>query len=54
MNTATLHPNQQDILLGDQNGMIHVWSLRSDKAEVMQVEAGASVQSVAVDAKGEH
>lgn len=54
VNSAVLHPNQQDLILGDQNGVVHVWNLRSDHSEQYLAQPGCSVQSVAVDSQGLH
>lgn len=33
INYAVLHPNQTDIIMGDDSGMIHTWSLKTDRNE---------------------
>ena len=52
VNSVTLHPNQQDIIAGDQSGIVHIWNLRTDHSVQIVPEAGASIQCVAVDPLG--
>jgi len=54
VNTAKLHPNQQEIVIGDQNGVIHIWNLRSgpEAAFTVTPEPGASIQCISIDSKG--
>lgn len=33
MNCVCLHPNQAELIVGDQSGVIHLWDLRSDHNE---------------------
>ena len=33
VNCVTLHPNQQEIIFGDQNGVIYLWNLGTDQNE---------------------
>lgn len=54
VNCVALHPNQQELVIGDQNGFLHIWNLRSDQNEQFNPEQGASIQRVAIDAKGRH
>uniref|UniRef100_A0A0A9XPZ1 Target of rapamycin complex subunit lst8 n=1 Tax=Lygus hesperus TaxID=30085 RepID=A0A0A9XPZ1_LYGHE len=49
VNTVCLHPNQTELIVGDQSGVIHVWDVRTDRNEQLIPESGASVQSVAID-----
>ena len=51
--SVRLHPNQKDLVIGDQNGEVHVWDLRSDVCKKYETQPEASVQSVAVDPQGE-
>lgn len=54
VNTARLHPNQQEIVIGDQNGVVHIWNLRTGPEQVFKFtpEPGASIQCVSVDSLG--
>ena len=52
VNSVVLHPNQQHLILGDQAGHVHLWDLRTDKAEKYTPQTEASVQCVAVDLTG--
>jgi hypothetical protein len=31
VNAVVLHPDQTQIMVGDQSGIIHMWDLRTDK-----------------------
>jgi WD40 repeat protein len=31
VNAVCLHPNQSEIIVGEQNGQIHLWDLKTDK-----------------------
>lgn len=33
VNCVCLHPNQAELIVGDQSGVIHLWDLRSDHNE---------------------
>ena len=33
VNCVCLHPNQGELLVGDQSGVIHIWDLRTDHNE---------------------
>jgi len=54
VNSVKLHPNQQDLIIGDQNGNIHLWDIRSkpENAIIVCPQPGASIQSVSVDLQG--
>ncbi|PBC28217.1 Target of rapamycin complex subunit lst8 [Apis cerana cerana] len=52
VNCVCLHPNQAELIVGDQSGVIHLWDLRSDHNEQLIPEAEASVQDVAIDQDG--
>ena len=54
INSLRLHPNQQDLIIGDQNGNIHIWDIRTkaENATVFCPQQGASIQSVAIDPQG--
>ena len=51
--SVNLHPNQQDLIIGDQSGCVHIWDLRSDVSHKYQPQPDASIQCVAVDPRGE-
>ena len=53
VNSVKLHPNQQELLLGDQSGTVHIWNLASDTSHSVVPEQGASVQYVDIDMSGE-
>lgn len=53
VNSVKLHPNQQELLIGDQSGRVHVWNLGTDASESCLPEPGASVQHVDIDPKGQ-
>ena len=54
VNSVVLHPNQQDLVIGDQNGTVSIWNLRQgvEQAEHIVPEPGASIQCVSVDCQG--
>ncbi|CAH1273587.1 MLST8 [Branchiostoma lanceolatum] len=50
INCVTLHPNQGELIVGDQTGAIHVWDLKTDHNEQLIPDPDASIQSVSIDA----
>ena len=52
VNSVALHPNQHDLIVGDQNGAVHLWNLRADSSEAHTPEPGSSIQCVTVDSQG--
>ena len=54
VNSVKLHPNQQDLIIGDQNGNIHLWDIRSkpENAVIVCPQGDASVQSISIDPQG--
>jgi len=54
VNSVKLHPNQQDLIIGDQNGNIHLWDIRSkaESAVIVCPQVGASIQSISIDPQG--
>ncbi|KAK3932554.1 Target of rapamycin complex subunit lst8 [Frankliniella fusca] len=52
VNCACLHPNQSELVVGDQSGVIHLWDLKTDHNEQLIPEADASIQSIAMDPQG--
>nr|BAN20635.1 vegetatible incompatibility protein HET-E-1, putative [Riptortus pedestris] len=52
VNCVCLHPNQSELFVGDQSGIIHLWDLKTDHNEQLIPEAEASIQSVSIDPEG--
>ncbi|XP_011503829.1 PREDICTED: target of rapamycin complex subunit lst8 [Ceratosolen solmsi marchali] len=52
VNCVFLHPNQAELIVGDQSGVIHLWDLRSDHNEQLIPETETSIQDIAVDTDG--
>jgi G protein beta subunit-like protein len=52
INCVSLHPNQIELISGDQNGSIHVWDIRSDTKESIVVDHDISVQHLDIEAEG--
>jgi len=52
VNCTFLHPNQAELLVGDQAGAIHIWDLKTDHNEQRVPDPDTSIQSIAVDAEG--
>lgn len=52
VNSVTLHPNQHELIVGDQNGAVHIWNLRADTSEAHTPEQGSSIQCVTIDIHG--
>ncbi|KAH3873331.1 target of rapamycin complex subunit lst8-like isoform X2 [Dreissena polymorpha] len=52
VNCICLHPNQGELFIGNQNGTIHIWDLKTDKNEHLIPEADASIQSISIDPMG--
>ncbi|KAJ8722213.1 hypothetical protein PYW08_004615 [Mythimna loreyi] len=52
VNAVALHPDQTQIMVGDQSGIIHMWDLRTDQNEQLIPEAEASIQDIAIDPEG--
>jgi len=49
VNSAVLHPNQHELVVGDANGVVHIWDMRAKAAVSHTPEPGASVHCVAID-----
>merc|ERR1719193_961921 len=47
INTACLHPNQGDLIIGDQDGYIRIWDLTKDQARVLP-ERLAPIRSLTI------
>jgi G protein beta subunit-like protein len=52
VNCTFLHPNQGELLVGDQAGAIHIWDLKTDHNEQIVPDPEASIQSIAIDSEG--
>ncbi|XP_030019732.1 target of rapamycin complex subunit lst8 isoform X1 [Manduca sexta] len=53
VNAVMLHPDQSQIMVGDQSGIIHMWDLKTDQNDQLKVpEAEASIQDIAIDPAG--
>lgn len=54
VNCVCLHPNQAELIVGDQSGVIHLWDLKTDHNEQLIPEAEASIQSITIDPEGSY
>ncbi|XP_076458828.1 target of rapamycin complex subunit lst8-like [Babylonia areolata] len=52
VNCVCLHPNQGELIVGDQSGSIHIWDLKTDNNEHLIPEPDASIQSISIDPMG--
>ena len=52
VNCVCLHPNQQELVVGDQSGVIHIWNLQNDQSEQLIPEPSSSIQSISIDPQG--
>jgi G protein beta subunit-like protein len=52
VNTIVLHPNQAELFIGDQSGIIHIWDLKTDNNVQEIPEPDAMIQSVSIDPDG--
>ena len=52
INCIALHPNQAELYMGDQNGIIYIWDLQNDRNEQIQVDSDISVQHLSIDPDG--
>jgi G protein beta subunit-like protein len=52
VNSVCLHPNQQELIVGDQNGVIHRWNLKNDESEQLIPEPGVAIQHIDIDPVG--
>merc|ERR1719436_242804 len=52
VNCVCLHPNQQELVVGDQSGVIHIWNLQNDQSEQLIPEPNSSIQSITIDSQG--
>ncbi|TNN04088.1 hypothetical protein fugu_001117 [Takifugu bimaculatus] len=49
INCVCLHPNQAELIVGDQSGVIHIWDLKTDHNEQLIPEPEVSVNAVHID-----
>jgi len=54
INCVALHPNQTELYIGDQSGMIHIWDLQADKSEQIEVDYDISIQDISIESEGNH
>lgn len=52
VNCVSLHPNQSELYIGDQSGIIHIWDLKTNKNEQLIPEADTSIQHITINADG--
>jgi len=49
-----LHPNQQEMVVGDLSGVIHIWNLQNDQSEPIIPDPKASIQHICIDPQGHY
>jgi len=49
VNCVCLHPNQGELIVGDQSGAIHMWDLRTDHNEQLIPEPETAISSITID-----
>jgi len=54
VNTVCLHPNQQELIVGDHSGVIHRWNLKNDQSEQLIPEPDVSIQHIDIDPLGQY
>jgi len=54
VNSAVLHPNQHELVVGDANGVLHIWDMRAKASVSVTPEPGASIACVAIDPTAEY
>lgn len=53
MNSVCLHPNQVELFVGDSNGSLYMWDLRTDHNDTLNLDSPpTSIQHVSVDSEG--
>lgn len=52
VNSVKLHPNQQEVLVGDAAGNVHVWNISTEVHQHIVPEKDASIQHVDIDPSG--
>lgn len=48
INSAVLHPNQVDLITGDQNGCVKIWDLEADKCREEYTPSDVAVRSITI------
>lgn len=54
VNCVSLHPNQVDLYIGDQSGIITVWNVRTKTMEKLMVDTDVSIQHLDIEPEGNH
>ena len=44
--SVVLHPNQSELIIGDQSGAINMWDLKTDHNEQLMPEAGKFIYAM--------
>jgi len=52
VNSCVMHPNNRELVIGDRNGVIHIWIISENISKTYVPECGSSIQCVAVDNQG--
>lgn len=52
VNCVFVHPNQGELYVGDQSGIIHIWDLRTDQNEQLVTDPDVAVQYIHIDQDG--
>ncbi|CAB4069586.1 MLST8 [Lepeophtheirus salmonis] len=52
--TVQLHPNQQELIIGDALGNVHIWNLRADKSETFTPATESVINDISVNPSGTH
>ena len=52
INCVTLHPNQIELIAGDQNGNITVWDIRNERTEVHNSDQDVCIQHISIEPEG--
>ena len=42
----------QELVIGDQSGIIHMWNLQTDQSEQLIPEPNIPIQSISIDPQG--
>jgi len=54
VNSVCLHPNQQELIVGDHSGVIHRWNLKNNESEMLLPAPGVPVQHIDIDPLGQY
>ncbi|KAK9879905.1 hypothetical protein WA026_008406 [Henosepilachna vigintioctopunctata] len=52
--TVCLHPNQVELFIGDQNGIVHRWDLKTDQTDQIIPEQDTMILDIAIDPLGQY